>query len=60
MGLAERYEQRMPGTGCPDAQKEERQDRHEFKQERRDHRRTGRTRGIVIPRVPWHDDPEED
>lgn len=38
----------MPGTGVPEAQKQERQERHEFKLERRSHRRTGRNRGVVI------------
>jgi hypothetical protein len=50
---AERYERRMPGTGVPEAQKQERQERHEFKQERREHRRTGRNRGIVVPADAW-------
>jgi hypothetical protein len=52
-GAAERYEQRAPGTGLPEAQKEERQQRHEFRQERVSLRRTGRNRGIVVPELPW-------
>lgn len=50
---ARRYEQIAPQTGIPEAQAEERMDRRDFKQERRDHRRTGRTRGIIVPRLPW-------
>lgn len=52
--LAAEYEQRYPGTGIPDAQKEERMERLVLKEERQSLRRTGRTRSTVIPRVPWH------
>lgn len=52
-GLADRYEARVPATGIGEAQKQERQERHEFRQERRALRRTGRNRGIVVPELPW-------
>lgn len=50
---ADRYERMYPDTGIPDAQKQERQERIDFKQERREGRRTGRSRGVVIPALPW-------
>jgi hypothetical protein len=50
---AERYEQRYPETGCSEAQKEERMERLDFKDEARTLRRTGRNRGIVVPDLPW-------
>lgn len=50
---ARRFEQRYPGTGCPEAQKEERIERLEFKEERQALRRTGRNRGIVVPDLPY-------
>lgn len=51
---AERYEHAFPGTGIPEAQKEERQERIDFKNERRSLSRTGRNRGIVISyELPW-------
>jgi len=53
---ADRYERLYPDVGISDAQKEERMQRMDFKQERREHRRTGRTRGIVIPALPWKED----
>jgi hypothetical protein len=44
----------MPGTGLPEAQKEERQERAEFKNEPRTLQRTGRNRGIVVSGdCPW-------
>ncbi len=46
---AEKYEAAFPGTGIPEAQKEERYERMEFKQERHTLRRSGRNRGIVVP-----------
>lgn len=55
---AERYEKAFPGTGCPEAQKQERQQRIDFKRERASLRRTGRNRGIVVPAIPWHTDDE--
>lgn len=55
---AEQYERRFPETGISDAQKEERMDRLAFKEERRSARRAGRNRGVVIPRVPWHEEKE--
>lgn len=53
---AARYERAYPGTGIPEAHKEERQQRIDFKKERAEDRRTGRTRGLVVPRVPWHEE----
>ena len=50
---AERYEARYPGALTDEAQKEERQERIDFKQEVRSGRRSGRNRGIVVPAVPW-------
>jgi hypothetical protein len=51
--LASRYDALTPGVDIPTAQKEERQERREFKSERASLRRTSRTRGIVIPELPW-------
>lgn len=50
---AERYERTYPGTGIPDAQKQERMERIDFKAERANLRRTGRNRGIVVGELPW-------
>jgi hypothetical protein len=50
---ADRYEKSFPGTGCEENQKEERQQRMDFKEEARLLRRTGRNRGIVVPELPW-------
>lgn len=47
--LADAYEKRYPGTGIPEAQKQERMERINFNDERRALRRTGRNRGIVVP-----------
>lgn len=54
--LAAEYERRYPDTGCSEAQKQERMERLLFREERQAHRRTGRTRGIVVPRVPWKEE----
>ena len=51
--LAEQYEKKYPNTGCSEAQKQERMERELFKAERRTLHRTGRNRGIVVPRLPW-------
>lgn len=51
--LAEQYEKMYPNTGCSEAQKQERMERLNFKEEARTLRRTGRNRGIVVPRLPW-------
>ena len=51
--LADQYEKRHPETGIPEAQKEERMERLLFKEERQSLWRTGRTRGIVVPSLPW-------
>jgi hypothetical protein len=54
--LAEQYEQKYPNTGCSEAQKQERMERELFKSERLSLRRTGKTRGIVVPRLPWQEE----
>ena len=54
MTKADRYERLYPDTGCSDAQKQERMERLDFKQESRRSIRTGRNRGIVVPELPWH------
>jgi hypothetical protein len=46
---ARRYERRYPETGCSEAQKEERMDRLDFKEDVAAGRRTMRNRGIVVP-----------
>ena len=51
--LAEQYEKRHPETGIPEAQKEERMERLMVKEERQSLQRTQRTRGIVVPQLPW-------
>ena len=56
---AENYERLHPETGISDAQKQERMERKVFKAESAQHRRTGRNRGIVVPRIPYHDREEE-
>ena len=50
--LAEQYETKYPGTGCSEAQKQERMERELFKSERLTLRRTGRNRGIIVPWLP--------
>lgn len=49
MSAADRYEQRFPGTGLSEAQRQERGERLE-------HRDGRRARGIVVPGLPWLDD----
>ncbi|MCR4340778.1 MAG: hypothetical protein NUW01_12930 [Gemmatimonadaceae bacterium] len=51
--LITEYERRYPDTGISDAQKQERMERLAFKEEGESRRRTGRTRGIVVPALPW-------
>ena len=51
--LVDRYDAAYPDVAIPDAQKEERQMRADFKTEVRTHSRTGRNRGIVIPSGAW-------
>lgn len=51
--LAAAYERRFPETGIPEAQKQEREERLRFREERQALRRTNRTRGIVVPDLPW-------
>lgn len=52
---AQRYERLYPGTGCPEAQKEERMDRIDFKGEVRSGHRTMRNRGVTFAGIdnPW-------
>ena len=50
---ARRYESLYPDTGCSEAQKEERMERIDFKDERQTGRRTSRNRGILVPALPW-------
>lgn len=50
--LAAQYERTWPGTGIPEAQKQERMERELFKQERLTLRRTSRNRGLVVPALP--------
>ena len=56
--LAGEYEKRYPETGIPDAQKQERMERLIFKEERALHRRSGRTRGIIVPALLWRKEEE--
>jgi hypothetical protein len=51
--LADRYDARHPGIDISSAQKEERQERAEFREERRTLQRTTRNRGIIVPDLPW-------
>ena len=51
--LAREYERRYPGAVGDEAQRAERMERLAFKEDAQSHHRTGRTRGIVIPRLPW-------
>jgi hypothetical protein len=50
---ARAYDAHAPETGVPEAQAEERHERRVFREETRQHRRTGRNRGIVVPDLPW-------
>jgi hypothetical protein len=50
---AREYERRFPGAVADESQRAERMERLELREERRAHRRTGRTRGIVVPVLPW-------
>lgn len=50
---ARAYEAHAPETGVPEAQAEARHERRAFREEARQHRRTGRTRGIIVPELPW-------
>lgn len=58
--LADRYEKLYPDTGASEAQKEERMERIDFKQEVGSLRRTSRNRGLVVPRIPWHEDKDDE
>jgi hypothetical protein len=55
--LIRRYDNRYPGVDISDAQTVERQQRIDFKSERRTHGRTGRNRGIIVPELPWRRNP---
>lgn len=50
--LAAQYERLYPGTGIPEAHKQERMERELFKRERLTLHRTGRNRGLVVPDLP--------
>jgi hypothetical protein len=50
---AARYEALYPETGVSKEQAAERMDRIDHKAEKAAHVRTGRTRGIVVPSLPW-------
>lgn len=49
----ERYDALYPEVGIGDAQKQERGERLAFKEDRALHRRTTRTKGVVVPSLPW-------
>ncbi len=51
--LADEYHRLYPGTGVGEAQAAERMERIQFKQDVPAGRRTGRTRGIIVPALPW-------
>lgn len=55
--LADKYERMYPDTGIPDAQKQERMERIEFKQAAASGRRSMRTRGIIVPALKWKEEP---
>lgn len=50
--LISEYEKRYPEVGIPDAQKQERMERLLHREERQSLRRTGRTRGLIVPALP--------
>jgi|GEM_PF-2049181 len=59
MGEAARaaeYEKRYPGAIDDESQRAERMERLAFTEERQALRRTTRSRGIVVPALPWRDD----
>ena len=56
--LADAYNRSYPGTGVSEAQAAERQERIEFKRDAALGRRTSRSRGVVIPALPWKNDDE--
>lgn len=47
------YERLYPGAVADEAQRAERQDRLSFREERQAGRRRARTKGILIPDLPW-------
>ena len=54
--LADEYERRFPGTGCPEGQKQERMERILYREDRPV--RSRRSRSIIVPRLPWRDEKE--
>lgn len=50
---AQEYERLYPEAVGDESQRAERMDRLAFKEERQTGRRTGRTRGIVVPALPY-------
>lgn len=56
---AKEYERLYPGACADESQRAERWDRMTFREERQDHRRTGRSRGVVIPRLPWVEEDDQ-
>jgi len=50
---AQEYERLYPDAVGDESKRAERMDRLAFKDERQTGRRTGRTRGIVVPDIPW-------
>jgi len=51
--LAAEYERMYPGALTDNSQKEERMERILFKRERGALRRISRTRGIIVPELPY-------
>jgi hypothetical protein len=51
--LAAEYERRYPETGVSEAQKQERMERILHREERSTGLRTHRSRGIIVPHLPW-------
>lgn len=50
--LVSEYDKRYPEVPIPAAQKEERMERLLHREERQSLRRTGRTRGVIVPALP--------
>lgn len=50
---AAEYERLYPGATDNEAQRAERMDRIAFREERGPVRRRARTRGVVVPDLPW-------
>lgn len=56
--MAVEYDRRHPEVDIPDGQKVDRMERRAHGWERALLRRTNRTRGIVVPSLPWLEDKE--